>query len=203
MERGRDRLLLWLLLAHLPLALFVALLQGSAPLFHAFGEAGSLAAVAGLAYWQLAETRAFRAVGAALLMLFSGLLIHLGTSAQAHSMDDAGRTAEQMANAAEQVSTQAADLAEATAHAKSSAEAGADAVQQAVDGISTVAETTASATAEMSSASQEMAGTMEQMRERATDLAATADQLRGLVEQFRLVADAPATAAPRKLRRAS
>lgn len=49
MDRGCDRLLIWLLLAHLPTALLVALLQGSAPLLHAFCAAVSIAGVTAVA----------------------------------------------------------------------------------------------------------------------------------------------------------
>ena len=77
MDRGRDRLLLWTILAHLPLGGLVALLHGTSSFPHALGEALVLPVLAALAYWQLAGTRAFRCVGAALLMGCSGLLIHL------------------------------------------------------------------------------------------------------------------------------
>src|SRR3954471_15359219 len=81
MDRGRDRLFLWLLLAQLPLAIVVDVFLGSSPVLHALGEGAPLAALAVVAYWQLAGTRAFRTVGAALLMLFSGLQIHLSDGA--------------------------------------------------------------------------------------------------------------------------
>jgi methyl-accepting chemotaxis protein len=129
------------------------------------------------------------------------------------SVDTAAHKVNQIAGAAREMSARSQDVTaaidtifgEAAEVRAASAAMGTSAtsVGEAVDGISAVAETTASATAEMSTASQEMAGTMEQMRERATDLATTADQLRDLVEQFRLVADKPATVAPRKLRKAS
>jgi methyl-accepting chemotaxis protein len=78
MDRGRDRLLLWILLVHLPLAGLVALLSGTSLTVHTLGEIVVIPALAGLGYWRLAGTRAFRCLGAALLMGCSGLLIHLG-----------------------------------------------------------------------------------------------------------------------------
>ena len=77
MDRGRDRLLLWFLLAHAPLAGLVASIQDPSTLVHALGEAAILPVLAALAYWRLAGTRAFRCVGAVLMMGYSGLLIHL------------------------------------------------------------------------------------------------------------------------------
>jgi len=77
MDRSRDKLILWIVLAHLPLAGLVAFLHGeslSAPLLV---EIVMLPALACLAYWRLAGTRAFRCFGAALLMACSDLLIHL------------------------------------------------------------------------------------------------------------------------------
>ena len=58
-------------------ARLVALLHGTASFPHALADAAIVPAIAVLAYWQLAGTRAFRCVGAALLMACSGLLIHL------------------------------------------------------------------------------------------------------------------------------
>jgi methyl-accepting chemotaxis protein len=78
MDRGRDRLVLWILLAHLPLAGLVAYFAGTFSGLHILGEIAVIPALAALAYWQFAGTRAFRCVGAALLMGCSGLLIHLG-----------------------------------------------------------------------------------------------------------------------------
>src|SRR5262245_17145298 len=78
MDRGRDRLLLWILLAHLPLAGLVAFLSGTPLSLHILGEILLIPALAALGYWQFAGTRAFRCLGAALLMSCSGLLIHIG-----------------------------------------------------------------------------------------------------------------------------
>ena len=77
MDRGRDRLFLWLLLAHVPLVGLVAFVHDPSMLVHALGEMAIFPVLAGLAYWHLAGTRAFRCVGAVLLMGYSGLLIHL------------------------------------------------------------------------------------------------------------------------------
>lgn len=77
MDRGRDRLLLWIILAHLPLGALVAFLHGVPSLAHTLGEVAIVPALAAVAYWRLAGTRAFRCVGAALLMGCSGVLIHL------------------------------------------------------------------------------------------------------------------------------
>ncbi len=77
MDRARDRLLLWIVLAHLPLAAMVALLHGTSSFLHTLGEVSLIPVLAGVAYWHLAGTRAFRCVAAALLMGCSGLLIHL------------------------------------------------------------------------------------------------------------------------------
>src|SRR4051794_41953846 len=77
MDRGRDRLLLWALLAHLPLAGLVAFISGTSISLHTAVELAIVPILAGLAYWQSAGTRAFRCVGAALLMGCSALLIHL------------------------------------------------------------------------------------------------------------------------------
>src|SRR5688572_30837732 len=77
MDRGRDRLLLWMLLAHLPLGLLVAFLNGASWTLHEVAEIVAVPLLAPLAYVRLAGTRAFRCVGAVLLMGCSGLLIHL------------------------------------------------------------------------------------------------------------------------------
>ena len=77
MDRGRDRLLFWTILAHLPLGALVALLHGTASFPHALADAAIVPALAVLAYWQLAGTHAFRNVGAVLLMGCSAVLIHL------------------------------------------------------------------------------------------------------------------------------
>ena len=77
MDRGRDRLLLWILLAHAPLGLLVAFLHGASSMAHVLGETAIVPALSLLVYWRMAGTRAFRCVGAALLMGCSGLLIHL------------------------------------------------------------------------------------------------------------------------------
>src|SRR3954454_10211609 len=78
MDRGRDRLLLWILLAHLPLAGLVAFLSGASSSLHTLGEIVFIPALAALMYWQCAGTRAFRCAAAALLMGCSAVLIHLG-----------------------------------------------------------------------------------------------------------------------------
>ncbi len=77
MDRGRDRLLLWILLAHLPLGLLVGFLHGASSTAHVLSETMLVPGLAVLAYRRLAGTRAFRCVGAVLLMGCSGLLIHL------------------------------------------------------------------------------------------------------------------------------
>ncbi|MGE3267376.1 MAG: methyl-accepting chemotaxis protein [Chloroflexota bacterium] len=77
MDRSRDRLLLWCILAQLPLAGPVLFLHGTASWPLAAAEVGMAPALAMLAYWRLAGTRAFRCIGAALLMLSSAVLLHL------------------------------------------------------------------------------------------------------------------------------
>ena len=57
MDRGRDRLVLWILLAHLPLGLLVAFLSETASIMHAVGEMAIVPVLAGIAYWQLAGRR--------------------------------------------------------------------------------------------------------------------------------------------------
>src|SRR5688572_7446008 len=85
MDRGRDRLLLWILLAHLPLGALVAFLQGTSSIMHALGEMAIIPVLAVLAYWQFAGRRFYRNIAAALLMGCSAVLIHLsGGLAELH-----------------------------------------------------------------------------------------------------------------------
>src|SRR5215213_9356057 len=85
MDRARDRLLLWVLLAHLPLAGLVAFLGGTASIMHAVGEMAVMPIIALAAYPQLAGRRSYRNLAAALLMGCSAVVIHLsGGRAELH-----------------------------------------------------------------------------------------------------------------------
>ena len=74
----RDRWFLFGLLAHAPAAALIGILFSGESLLHILGEALSLAVVAAVAYALFKNTRVFRVVGAVLIMLYSGVLIHLG-----------------------------------------------------------------------------------------------------------------------------
>jgi methyl-accepting chemotaxis protein len=85
MDRGRDRLLLWILLAHLPLAGLVAFLSDTASIMHAVGEMALMPLLAAMTYRSLAGRRSYRSLLAALLMGCSAVVIHLsGGRAEAH-----------------------------------------------------------------------------------------------------------------------
>ena len=85
MDRGRDRLILWILPAHLPLVGLVAFLSDTASIMHAVGEMALMPVLAGVAYWHLSGRRSYRNIVAALLMGCSAVLIHLsGGRAELH-----------------------------------------------------------------------------------------------------------------------
>jgi methyl-accepting chemotaxis protein len=75
-DKSRDRIFLVLLCAHAPLALALGLLVVHADLSHVALEAFAPALIAALAYKASAGTRLFRLIGAALLMGYSGVLVH-------------------------------------------------------------------------------------------------------------------------------
>jgi methyl-accepting chemotaxis protein len=75
---SRDLWFLIALLAHAPAALLIGLFMSGDGLLHIVGEAVAPAAAAAVAYALFANTRAFRLAGAVLLMLYSGVIIHLG-----------------------------------------------------------------------------------------------------------------------------
>ena len=54
MDRGRDRLLLWILVAHLPLAALMAFIYYTSSLAHDLSEMAIIPVLGGLAYWRLA-----------------------------------------------------------------------------------------------------------------------------------------------------
>ncbi len=75
---SRDRWFLFALIAHAPVTAAVGLLFSGEGLLHILTETFGLAAIAGVAYAAFRGQRAFRIIGAVLLMLYSGVLIHLG-----------------------------------------------------------------------------------------------------------------------------
>src|SRR5258708_30090729 len=75
-DKSRDRIFLALLCGHAPVALLVGLLIAHADLLHVGLESFAPALVAAIAYKASAGTRMFRLIGAALLMLYSGVLVH-------------------------------------------------------------------------------------------------------------------------------
>jgi methyl-accepting chemotaxis protein len=75
-DTSRDRIFLAVLCAHAPLALVIGLLFAHADFIHVATEAFGPALVAALAYRMSAGTRLFRLIGAALLMGYSGILVH-------------------------------------------------------------------------------------------------------------------------------
>ena len=75
-DKSRDRIFLILLCAHVPLSLALGLVVAQADFLHAASEAAAPALLAALAYHLWAGTRNFRLVGAALLMVYSGVLVH-------------------------------------------------------------------------------------------------------------------------------
>src|SRR5687767_4578995 len=74
----RDFWFLIALLAHAPVAALLGMFMSGESLPHIVGEAVAPAGAAAVAYALFAGTRKFRIVGAALLMLYSGVIIHLG-----------------------------------------------------------------------------------------------------------------------------
>jgi methyl-accepting chemotaxis protein len=78
MTDHRDRLFLLALLAHAPVAIIVGLLMSGQSWIHVVSESIGPAVAAIVAYAFFRNTRVFRAVGAVLLMLYSGVIIHLG-----------------------------------------------------------------------------------------------------------------------------
>src|SRR3954467_3828111 len=74
----RDRWFFLGLLAHAPVAAVIGLVFSGQAAVHVLGEAFGLAIPAIVAYALFKNTRTFRVVGAVLLMLNSGVLIHLG-----------------------------------------------------------------------------------------------------------------------------
>jgi methyl-accepting chemotaxis protein len=85
MDRGRDRLVLWILLAHLPLTALAAFFFGASSALHTLVEISVVPALAALAYWRLAGRRSYRNIAAGLLMVCSAVLIHVsGGRAEIH-----------------------------------------------------------------------------------------------------------------------
>jgi methyl-accepting chemotaxis protein len=78
MKDNRDRLFLLALLAHAPAAIVIGLLMSGQSWLHVVSESVGPAIGALVAYALFRNTRVFRAVGALLLMLYSGVIIHLG-----------------------------------------------------------------------------------------------------------------------------
>jgi len=74
----RDRWFLIALLAHAPLAAVLGLFLSGEGVLHVLTEAFGPAVLACVAYGLFGGRRPFRAIGAALLMLYSGVIIHLG-----------------------------------------------------------------------------------------------------------------------------
>jgi methyl-accepting chemotaxis protein len=74
----RDRLFLIALIAHAPIAVVLGILLSGESLVHVVTEGLAPALVACVAYAMYSGTRAFRAIGAILLMVYSGVIIHLG-----------------------------------------------------------------------------------------------------------------------------
>jgi methyl-accepting chemotaxis protein len=75
----RDLWFLWALVAHAPVAAGLGfLLSRQETWWHITGEAVAPAIVAALAYQVFGGQRLFRLIGAVLLMLYSGAIIHLG-----------------------------------------------------------------------------------------------------------------------------
>jgi methyl-accepting chemotaxis protein len=74
----RDFWFLIALLAHAPVAALLGVVMSGESLPHVLGEAAAPAGAAVVAYGLFAGTRTFRIVGALLLMLYSGVIIHLG-----------------------------------------------------------------------------------------------------------------------------
>jgi methyl-accepting chemotaxis protein len=75
-DMRRDRIFLALLCGHAPLALLVGLLVAHAGLIHVLLESLAPALIAVLAFKTSAGTRLFRLIGAALLVGYSGVLVH-------------------------------------------------------------------------------------------------------------------------------
>src|SRR5438094_621940 len=74
----RDRLFLLALLAHAPVAFAIGMFMSGEGWLHVLSEATGVAVAALVAYALFRGKRAFRVAGAVLLMLDSGVLIHLG-----------------------------------------------------------------------------------------------------------------------------
>src|SRR5919201_5348448 len=74
----RDFWFLCALIAHAPVAGALGFVFSGETWWHITGEAVAPALVALAAFKVLAGTRAFRVIGAVLLMLYSGTIIHLG-----------------------------------------------------------------------------------------------------------------------------
>jgi methyl-accepting chemotaxis protein len=75
-DTNRDRIFLTVLCAHAPLAFVIGLLFAHAEFIHVASEALGPALIALVAYRLSAGTRLFRLIGAALLMGYSGILVH-------------------------------------------------------------------------------------------------------------------------------
>jgi methyl-accepting chemotaxis protein len=79
MKDNRDRLFLLTLLAHAPAAFLVGMLMSAdSGVPHLLSESVGPAIAAVVAYALFRHTRIFRAIAAVLLMLYSGVIIHLG-----------------------------------------------------------------------------------------------------------------------------
>src|ERR1051325_2336971 len=78
MKDHRDRWFLLALLAHAPATFAIGMIMSGESLLHVLSEAVAPAAAALVAYALFRNTRTFRAAGAVLLMLYSGVIIHLG-----------------------------------------------------------------------------------------------------------------------------
>jgi methyl-accepting chemotaxis protein len=80
---SRDRRDLWFLcalLAHAPVAAALGFIMSGETWWHITGEAAAPGVFALVAFKMFGNTRAFRVIGAVLLMLYSGTIIHLGGS---------------------------------------------------------------------------------------------------------------------------
>src|SRR5579859_2500684 len=79
MTDNRDRLFFLTLLAHAPAAFVIGMLMSADQgWLHVFSESVGPAIAATVAYVLFRQTRVFRVVAAVLLMLYSGVIIHLG-----------------------------------------------------------------------------------------------------------------------------
>jgi methyl-accepting chemotaxis protein len=79
MKDTRDRIFLLILVAHAPVTFLIGMIMSADQgWLHVFSESVAPAIAALVAYALFRETRIFRVVGAVLLMMYSGVIIHLG-----------------------------------------------------------------------------------------------------------------------------